>query len=375
MKIAFVSTYLPKECGIATYTDYLIQGIRKTDPALGIKVIAEKGAAPVKQENFEVNPCWDRNEDYVKPIIAQTNGVDIIHIQHEYGIYKLDNRLPSLLRELGADVFKVLTIHCIRPAQFSKVGIIEENFIKEIALLADQIILHLESQKAILERLGVPLKKIHVIPHGTELSNEDKMASRIKLGLPEDEKMLLMLGFIRKNKCLHVVLDALAEILDEFKDVFLFVGGTLHPLALQIDIDYAKTIPKKITELGVENNVIHKNSFISNEDIPYVIGASDIVLFPYVEQDRSASGAFRLAIGANKPIIASRIPKFEELKTVCDELLVQPYNSSEIAKIAIRLFKEIDFKNYVQNKISVFKEKTSWDVVGKMHLELYKQLS
>ncbi|MGR3178124.1 MAG: glycosyltransferase [Candidatus Anammoxibacter sp.] len=373
MKIAFVSTYLPKQCGIATYTDYLIQGLRKICPELEIKVIAENGALHVKQEQFEVNPCWDRSEDYVKPIIEQTKGVDVIHIQHEYSIYSLDNRLPSLLRELGADVFKVLTIHCIRPAQFSKVGIIEEDFIKEIALLADEVIVHLESQRSILERLGVPAKKINVIQHGTELSNEDKKASRIKLGLPEDVKILLMLGFIRKNKYLHVLLDALAEILVEYKDVFLFIGGTLHPLALQVDIDYAKTIPKKIAELGIENNVIHRNRFISNEDIPYVIGASDIVLFPYVEQDRSASGAFRLAIGAGKPVIATRIPKFEDLKDVCEELLVLPYSSSEIAKIAIRLFKDVDFKNYVQNKISVFKEKTSWANVAKIHLDLYNQ--
>ncbi|MGR3318844.1 MAG: glycosyltransferase [Candidatus Anammoxibacter sp.] len=373
MKIAFVSTYLPKQCGIATYTDYLIRGLRKISPELEIKVIAETGALPIKQEQFEVNPCWNRNEDYVKPIIEQAKGVDVVHIQHEYGIYKLDNRLPSVLRELGADVFKVLTIHCIRPAQFSEVGTIEENFIKEIALLADEVIIHLESQKSILERLGVPVKKINVIQHGTELSNEDKKASRIKLGLPEDEKILLVLGFIRKNKYLHVLLDALAEILDEFKDVFLFIGGTLHPLASQADIDYAKTIPKRIAELGIGNNVIHRNSFISNEDIPYVIGASDIVLFPYVEQDRSASGAFRLAIGAGKPVIATRIPKFEDLKEVCEELLVLPYSSSEIAKIAIRLFKDVDFKNYVQNKISVFKEKTSWANVAKIHLDLYKQ--
>jgi glycosyltransferase involved in cell wall biosynthesis len=373
MKIAFVSPYLPVHCGIATYTDYLIQGIRKIDPALEIRVIAEKGADPVKQERFEVIPCWDRNEDYVRPIVASANEVDLIHIQHEYGIFKLDERLPTLLRKLGPNIKKIITIHCLRPAQFSKKGVAEENFVNEIAKLADHVILHLNSQKAILERLGIPSEKLHIIPHGTESSNEDKGISRKRFGLPMDAKILVMLGFMKKHKCLHVILDALVEMLKERKDVYLFVAGSLAPSASQEDIDYAKFISKKIVELDIQNNFIHDDRFIPHEDVLHIIGVADIFMFPYVEEDRAVSGSFHLAIGADKPVIATRIPKFEELGDVCDELLVLPYNSSEIARLAIRLFKDEEFSCYVMNKIKILKDKTSWEIVAKMHLELFKQ--
>jgi len=371
MKIAYVSTYLPKQCGIATYADYLIHGIREVDTLSEIKIIAEQGASPIKQEKFEVIPCWNRKEDYVEPIISQTNGIDIIHIQHEYGIYKFDARLPSVLQRL-INIKKIITIHCIRPAQFSERGDIDENFAANIAQLADQVIVHLELQKTILARLGISSEKIHVIPHGTELSDEDKEASRKRLGLPMDAKILLMFGFIKKHKCLHIVLEALVEILQRFKDVYLFVAGGLAPSASKKDRDYAQLIDKRIKELGLQKNVIYPNSFFPNEEVPYLFGASDIVLFPYYEEDRSASGSLHLALGAKKFVIASRIPKFEELKEVCDELLVLPYNASGIAKIALRLFEDQEFNQYVLDRTEKFRRRTSWCAVARKHLELYK---
>ena len=373
MKIAYVSTYLPKRCGIATYTDYLIHGIGEVDPGAEITIVAEQGASPIKQDKLKVIPSWDRNEDYVESIISHTKGTDVIHIQHEYSIYKFNDRLPSVLQGLDTNARKVITIHCVRPAQFSERGAVDENFAARIAQLADQVIVHLQSQKAILARLGIPSEKIHIIPHGTELSDEDKKASRTRLGLPVDAKILLMFGFVKKHKCLHIVLEALVEILEKFKDVYLFVAGGLAPTASQKDRDYAEFADKRIGELGLQKNVIYPNRFFPNEDVPYLFGASDIVLFPYYEEDRSASGSFHLALGANKPVIASRIPKFEELKDVCDELLVLPYNSSGIAKIALRLFEDPEFERYVLDRTEQFRQRTSWQAVARKHLELYRE--
>lgn len=372
MRIAYVSTYLPKRCGIATYTDYLIHGIREADPASEIKIVAEQGADPLEENGLEVTAAWTRDEDYVEPIISQTKGADVIHIQHEYSIYTFDDRLPSVLRKLDANARKVITIHCIRPAQFSERGAVEEDYAATIAQLADDVIVHLESQRAILRRLGIPSEKIHVIPHGTELSDEDKEASRKKLGIPADVKLLLMFGFIKKHKCLHVVLEALVEILKEFKEARLFVAGGLALTAPQKDRDYAEYVDKRTAELGIQDSVIYPNRFFPNEDVPYLFGASDIVLFPYYEEDRSASGSLHLAMGAKKPVIASRIPKFEELKNICDELLVLPYNSSGIAGMAVRLLGDPEFQAYVAGRTEEYGNLTSWKAVAGQHLRLYK---
>lgn len=373
MKIAYVSTYLPQQCGIATYTSHLIHWLMDVSPSLEIKVVSEKEASPLKHGRFEVVPCWDRNENYVEPIVSNTKDADVVHIQHEYAIYNFDDRLPMLLERLKASAKRVIiTIHCVRPGQFCDRGVVDENFVKGIAELADEVIVHLDSQKAVLERLGLPLERIHVIPHGTLLSNADKKMSRARLKLPEDGKIMLMFGFVKPYKCVHVALEVLNEIIEEVEDVYLYIAGGLPPNASKKDINYVEYLSKSIKELDLYDKVIFPNRFFSDKDIPYILGASDVVLFPYYVEDLSASGPFHLAIGAKKPVIASRIPKFESLKNICDELLVLPYNTSGIAKTAIRLFKDKEFEQYVLDRTERYRTATSWAAIASRHLELYR---
>ena len=345
--------------------------MRKVAPASQVTVVAERGASPIVDGNFELNPCWDRNEDYVAPILSNTKGADVVHIQHEYSIYRFDDRLPSVLEGLDKNIKKVVTIHCVRPAQFSERGAVDENFAARITSLSDEVIVHLPSQRAILTRLGVQSDKIHVIPHGTELSDENLGASRKRLQLPEKGKIMLMFGFVKPHKCLHVVLEALSEILKEVKDVYLFVAGGLAPTAEKKERDYVEELTRKIEDLGLRSSVIFPNRFFPNSDLPYLFGACDVVLFPYYEEDRSASGSFHLAIGAKRPVVASRIPKFEELGQISDELLVLPFNSSGIVKIVLRLLQDAEFHKYVIDRTEEYRNLTSWRAVAAQHLQLY----
>jgi glycosyltransferase involved in cell wall biosynthesis len=371
MRVAYISTYLPTRCGIATYTDYLIKGIREIEKRREIKVLAEEGALYREEEGFKVIPCWRRDEDYVRPILDRLEDVDVVHIQHEYKIYGLDERLMRLLERIKQK--KVVTIHCIRPAHFSKEGIIEEEFISRITERVDKVVVHLPSQSSVLERFGVLMEKVICIPHGTEVTNEDKIYSRKRLGLPQGGRILLSFGFVKPHKCLHILLDALSKISEKIRGVYLFVAGGLAPNAPKEHREYAESIKRRIGEF--QGRIIYPERFFPNEDVPYILGASDIVLFPYYEEDRSASGSLHLAVGAGKPVIASRIPKFEELSWISDELLVLPYNSEGIAQVVIRLFEDKDFLEYVVKHTKEFRERTSWQAVADQHLRLYREVA
>ncbi|MCD6240209.1 glycosyltransferase family 4 protein [Candidatus Bathyarchaeota archaeon] len=373
-KIAYVSTYYPQRCGIAAYTSFLVGGIRKVSPKTHVRIIAEREALALKEEFFEVVPCWSREENYVEQILTNLDNVDILHIQHEYSIYKFDDRLPTLLQKTPQRIRKVLTIHCVRPAQVSERWKIDEEYAGKIAKLADHIIVHLESQKEILLRLGLTPERISVIPHGTKIIEVDREASRRRLGLPLDGKILLMFGFVKPHKCLHVAVDALNIIRKKYENAYLFIAGGLAPTASEEHRCYADSLRKKIEELNLEENVIFPNKYYPDEDVPYIFSACDIVLFPYYEEDRSSSGSLHLAIGAGKPVIASRIPKFEELKHISDELLVLPYNSEVIAKLALRIFKEPNFRDHIIGRTEAYRKLTSWENTARKHLELYSRL-
>jgi glycosyltransferase involved in cell wall biosynthesis len=372
MKIAYVSTYLPQQCGIATYTDYLVHGLQMLDPASDIEVVAEKDASPVKHGRFEVIPCWDRNGNYVEPIISNTKDADVVHIQHEYGIYNFDDRLPTLLERLNAEGKRtIITIHCVRPTQFSDNGAMDEKFAKKIAERAHEVIVHSDSQKAILKRLGIPTKKIHIIPHGVALSAENKKDSRLRLKLPREGKIITVFGFINPFKGLDTSLEVLKEIQKEVKDAYLFIAGGLPPNASKQVVDYVTLLRERITKLGLTESVIFPNKFVPDEELPYVLGASDIALFTHYHEDRAVSGSIQLAIGAKKPVIAYRIPKFELVKKISDELLVLPDNVSGIAKTAIRLFKDTEFERYILNRTERYRRANSWSAIVGKHLDLY----
>jgi len=370
VKIGYVSTYLPQQCGIATYTDYLIQGLLKAVQDTNVRIICETGARQFRRERVEVIPCWHRDEDYVESILLQTRGLDVVHIQHEYSIYRFDERLPTLLRSLEGITKRIITIHCVRPRQFSNVETIED-FTREIAFGSDQVIVHLQSAKEILGRLGVPQEKIHVVAHGTELSDVKKKVARDRLRLPKTSKIFVMFGFVKPHKCTHIALEAVKQMSEEIEDVCFFLAGGLAPTASEKDREYVIYLKSRIEELGMREKVIFPEKFFPNEDVPYILGAADVILFPYYEEDRSSSGSLHLSIGAKRPVIASRIPKFADLGDVCDELLVLPYNSSSIAEVTLRLFKDVEFERYVMERIEAYRKRTSWLSTAAKHLEVY----
>jgi len=380
MNISYISTYPPTRCGIGTFTNYLSQALSRINKELRISIIAENGAKKIKDKLFETSPCFDRKEDYVQKISEAVARFcsDIVHIQHEFAIFNPDGRFLNLLEELKKKTKIVLTLHTVHTNEtndwnMEAMSIEEYNF--KMSHLVDAIIVHQVSMKEELVRQNVNGKLIHVIPHGTEiLEQANKIEAMRKFELPESSRIILSFGFFGKLKGKELIVEALPEVLKKVPDAYVFFSGYVRDW-VQEDFETRKLYEEKAKQLGVSDHVIFAKRYILDDEIDLVLDCSDVVVFPYFQEWYSGSGSLHLAMGAFKPIVVSKIPKFEEVpREISKELVFNPNDSSKLAKISIKLLVNNNFREIIIDKVKSYALTTSWDLIAKTHMQLYKTL-
>lgn len=384
MRVCLVTTYPPAHCGIAAYSRWLVEEMLRLRPELRALVVAEQGAAPVGTRRLQVLPCFHRSGDYVSPVLEAVRRwrPEVVHVQHEYGIFGTDRRFLDLLgglRELG--VRTVVTLHTVHTRESFDYAEVEggdpEAYQCRIAERCDALVLHLDApMRRVLERMGVDPHRMVVIPHGTKLMPcLDQREARRRLGLPLEARVLLSFGFVKAVKNELVLIEALPLILQRVPNAYLYIAGCPQ-FPTTADLEYLCLCQRRARELGVEGHVIQHGGFVDEELVPQVFAAADLCLCVYHEEYRSASGAFHLALGAEKPMILSRIPKFEEeaLEHLCDEILVVPTEPRSLAKAAARLLTDARLYAWVRRRVRAYARLTSWTNVARRHLELYEQL-
>ena len=377
MNISYISTYPPTRCGIGTYTNYLSQALLRINKELRISIIVENGAKKIKDNLFETLPCFDRKEDYVQKIseAVARSCCDIVHIQHEFAIFNPDGRFLNLLEELKKKTKIILTLHTVHTNETSDwnmeaMRIEEYNF--RMSQLVDAIIVHHVSMKKELVSQNVNEKLIYVIPHGTEmLKQTDKKDAMRKLELPENSKIILSFGFFGKLKRRELIIEALPEVLKKVPDAYVFFSGYVRDW-VQEDFESRKLYEEKAKELGVSDHVIFAKGYIPDDEIYLVFNSSEVVVFPYFQEWYSGSGCLHLAMGSFKPMVVSKIQKFEEVpREISQELVFNPNDSSSLAKILITLLVDNNFREIIIGNVKRYALATSWDLIAKAHIRFY----
>ena len=379
MNICYISTFPPEMCGIATYTNYLANALLELDEGISITVLAKRGGEERHSERLTIIPSFSAG-DY-KDIISNLRHLrpHLIHIQHEFGIFPAEENFLSLLKTVKSDRYPlIITLHTIytrNTTDMAGIDIDIEEYNCKIGNLVDCEIVHLDKPlRRVLLRMGVAKEKIEIIPHGTELLEllEGSQAKK-RLGLPKG-KLILAFGFTMRDKNQLSLIEALPLILKDVPDAYVFIAGYSRAMNSD-DLSYIELCKERSRELGIEGRVIFSDAFIAEEDVHVVFSAADCCCYLYYEENRSGSGTLHLALGSGKPIIASRIPKFEEelMENVSDEILCLPNNIEEIARIIVRIFKDERFTNQIVKSIREYALDTSWKEIAKRHLTLYKR--
>lgn len=332
-RVAFLGTYLPRHCGIATFTTDLTAAVGAEFPRLDRIVLAMNDAghryAYPPEVRFEL-PENDSDAYLRAADFLNVNTVDVLSVQHEYGIFggKAGSHLLAMLRPLRMPV--VTTLHTVLADPSDD----QRRVMEELAVLSERLVVMSEHGAALLrDTYGVPAAKIDLIPHGSPRVPPAAEAKE-RLGV-EGRPVLFTFGLLSPDKGIEHAIDALPGVLARFPDAVYIVVGATHPHVKEHHGEtYRLSLESRARELGVDKSVIFHNRFVSSEELTDFLAAADICLTPYLQPEQITSGALAYAIGAGKAVVSTPYRYASELLADGRGVLV-PYRDAAAIAAAV----------------------------------------
>jgi glycosyltransferase involved in cell wall biosynthesis len=374
-RIAVIGNYLPRQCGIATFTTDLCSAIS-----------AEYGnarllALPVNdtEESYDypARVRWPLAQDDLTAYqeaaeFLNFNNIDMVCLQHEYGIFggPAGSHILHLLRRLKMPL--VTTLHTVlREPDPNQLRVMEE-----IAELSDRLIVMSQLSSQFLQEIfKVPGSKIDMVPHGVpDLPFLDPNFYKDRFGV-EGKAVLLTFGLLSPNKGIENVIQALPQILSRHKNVVYIVAGATHPHILRREGDkYRASLQALAKEMGVESQVMFHNRFVSPEEMVEFIGAADIYITPYRHEAQVVSGTLAYALGAGKAIIST--PYWHAIELLDDRrgALVPFQNPDAIAQKTIELLDTPAIRHAMRKRAYVFAREMIWKRVAQGYMESFSRV-
>jgi len=370
-----IGNYLPRQCGIATFTTDLCAAISSeygTARLLALPVNdTEQGY------DYPARVRWSLAQDDLRSYqeaaeFLNFNNIDMVCLQHEYGIFggPAGSHVLQLLRGLKMPV--VTTLHTVlREPNPDQLMVMEE-----IAELSDRLIVMSQLSSQFLQEIfKVPGGKIDMVPHGVpDLPFLDPNFYKDRFGV-EGKAVLLTFGLLSPNKGIENVIQALPQILSKHKNVAYIVAGATHPHVLRREGDqYRAYLQALAKEVGVESNVIFHNRFVSPEEMVEFIGAADIYITPYRHEAQVVSGTLAYALGAGKAIIST--PYWHAIELLDDRrgALVPFQDPGAIARKTVELLDTPAIRHAMRKRAYLFAREMVWKRVAQGYMESFARV-
>jgi len=374
-RVAVIGNYLPRKCGIATFTTDLCDALHtKYDAtellALPVNDTAEGYSYPPRIR-FELSQ--DELASYRQAAdFLNFSNIDLVCLQHEYGIFggPAGAHILELLRRLQMPV--VTTLHTVLRDPNTDQHIV----MQEIAALSDRmIVMSRQSSEILQEVFHVPISKIDLIPHGIpDLAFTDPTFYKDAFGT-EGKDVLLTFGLLSPNKGIENVIQALPAILSRHSNVVYMVSGVTHPHVLRHEGEkYRQSLQKLARDLGVEANVIFRNRFVSPEELVELIGAADIYITPYKHKGQVVSGTLAYALSAGKAIIST--PYLHAIELLDEERgVLVPFDDPEaIAAKTIELLDNGTARHAMRKRAYLYSRDMVWNRVAQQYMGSFERV-
>jgi len=374
-RIAVVGNYLPRLCGIATFTTDLCDALHAEYGATDILALpindTEEGYDYPGRVRFEMSENDLASYRNAADFINFTD-IDVVCLQHEYGIFggSAGGHILELLRHLQVPF--VTTLHTVlrepNPEQYAVMS--------EIVSLSDRLIVMSQHSAEILQEVfHVPVEKIDLIPHGVpDLPFTDANFYKDEFGT-QGKQVLLTFGLLSPNKGIENVIQAMPAILARHPNVVYMVSGVTHPHLLRHEGEkYRHYLRKLAKELGVEDNVIFRDRFESPQGLVELIGAADIYVTPYKHQAQVVSGTLVYALSAGKAIISTPYLHAIELLDGERGVLVPFDDPGAIAEKTIALLDDETGRHAMRKRAYLYARDMVWNRVAQKYMKSFESI-
>jgi glycosyltransferase involved in cell wall biosynthesis len=363
-----VGDYLPRKCGIATFTTDILAAVAHAYPdhhcfALAVNDI-QGGYDYPETVRFEIEEqdlsSYLRAADFLN-----IGNVDVVCVQHEFGIYggPAGSHLLALLRELRMPV--VTTLHTVLKDPSPEQRRVMDGL---IALSTRLVVMAERGRQMLMDVYRVPAAQIDLIPHGIpDVEFADAACFKKQFGV-EGRLVLLTFGLLSPNKGIEYVLNALPRIVAEFPEVVYIVLGATHPGELREHGQaYRLSLEMLARKNKVDKNVIFCNQFVDLEDLKQFIGAADIYITPYLNEAQITSGTLAYTFGSGKVVVSTPYWHAAELLAEGRGVLVPFGDADAIAREVAALLADEPRRDSMRRDAYRIGREMVWSNVGRMY--------
>jgi glycosyltransferase involved in cell wall biosynthesis len=364
MRIVYISTFPPIECGIATYTQFLSEALAKQDHE--VHVVSEVGA-----QGKNVYPTYTKDSRSLSRDIFEMSvkvTPDLVHIQHEFGLYGDTSGIGvlDLINRYNACMIPVVsTFHTVLPNPNHVQHLIMSTMCERL----NAVIVHEESHvEFLVNAYGAAPSKIHLIPHG---AREMPLVpdAKEKLGFT-DKKIILLAGYFRPSKGFDRIVELFPRVVEKVPNVLLVISGKMRLIEYG---DYRNTFFESINNSPAKDQIEVLRGQFPQHTFDTILSSSDIMIFPYTAG--AQSGVMGHAMTFGKPVVTSDLPAFQNIVKKAG-IGISAATDDEYVDAMITLLTDSEsFNTYSSNALNYVKNTISWDITATKTLEIYDEFT
>ncbi len=375
-EVLFITSYPPRECGIATYSNDLISTLKsKFDHSFKINICALESESELHNYIHEVKYILNTDHPDEFQSLANTINDDpnckILLIQHEFGFFaKAEEEFYQFLKTITKPI--VIVFHTVLPGPDETLKI----KVQQLAGIAKYVIVMTRnSGRILIHEYEVPKAKIVKIAHGTHLvPHLDKEILKVKYHL-SGRKVLSTFGLLNSGKSIETTLEALPEIVKNHPEVLFLIIGKTHPSVIKHEgEDYREKLQKMVETLELQHYVQFINNFLPTQELLEYLQLTDIYLFTSKDPNQAVSGTFSYAISCGCPIISTPIPHAVEVLKKDGGIIFDFGNSKQLAEATVNLLNDVNLRQNISSNGLHRMASTAWENTAIGHAALFEKI-